>query len=355
VSCVCLGFVVFVVLCVSVGDDAGVAGGEGTDDTENARETDLDAVSFFAALSFAAALVAATVPFPQRAVSSLITNETVKTLGDLKTTVFNAKRNNRHWSHLAFVDAVVVDASALMSCSKNQNAKVAEIYVASGHPSVAPRDLLICAALCSRWWDDVSDNADGSNANDVSNPADQAVHAALGGTKALSESYVLVRKSSFGENESESSENAECLLRRLGDDSEFRVRRGDPFSTLRECGIDEETTEELLNASDTCKRAGLYCLVVAAHHGAVDKTETETETERTECDRASVSVASSQTPAAGWTVLGLIAFELGPLRHDTTSVINQLENLGVRFILATESDAAVAAATARRAIFSFRK
>ena len=355
VSCVCLGFVVFVVLCVSVGDDTGVAGGEGTDDTENARETDLDAVSFFAALSFAAALVAATVPFPQRAVSSLITNETVKTLGDLKTTVFNAKRNNRHWSHLAFVDAVVVDASALMSCSKNQNAKVAEIYVASGHPSVAPRDLLICAALCSRWWDDVSDNADGSNANDVSNPADQAVHAALGGTKALSESYVLVRKSSFGENESESSENAECLLRRLGDDSEFRVRRGDPFSTLRECGIDEETTEELLNASDTCKRAGLYCLVVAAHHGAVDKTETETETERTECDRASVSVASSQTPAAGWTVLGLIAFELGPLRHDTTSVINQLENLGLRFILATESDAAVAAATARRAIFSFRK
>jgi cation transport ATPase len=66
-------------------------------------------------------------------------------------------------------------------------------------------------------------------------------------------------------------------------------------------------------------------------------------------------VASSQTPAAGWTVLGLIAFELGPLRHDTTSVINQLENLGLRFILATESDAAVAAATARRAIFSFRK
>jgi len=54
-------------------------------------------------------------------------------------------------------------------------------------------------------------------------------------------------------------------------------------------------------------------------------------------------------------VLGLIAFELGPLRHDTTSVINQLENLGLRFILATESDAAVAAATARRAIFSFRK
>lgn len=340
IASVFTSFVVFVVLYATVGDDPRDVTSDGASDTVPSEDEnkEFQGVSFFAALSIAAALTVATVPVSARAIHWVIKKQTVTMLGSVKTSLSRqALKNSKHLD-LASIDAVVIDSEILHQ--KTKTPTVAEIRVASTSPGVGPRDVLTCAALSGSWGDL---GGDIDKTKDSYRVTDQAVHTALGGTKALNETYKLVSERIFSmqSDESASTSGRECLIERKGDGSHFRVRRGEPVLTLQACDADEETTAELLIASEQCERAGLRCVVVAAHHGATDDDENEIEKDCGSC---------ASSAAFGWTVLGLVAIDV-PLRNDMYGTLTQLRDLWVQVVIATNASHAGAGEISRRAFY----
>ena len=379
--------------------------------SEKLAETDdEEGFGFFGAVAFATALVVATAPVSSRATRSAVRAATAAESrracrGSVAAFASASGEKDDRWLRLAAAETVLLDESALLKDDGKH--VVREIRVASGLASslVGPRDVLTCAALASRFNAEVSGPTDGVRRG-FSDAADAAVADALGGTETLSQTYVIVSRGRFrasssqkrafsllrdsrdgdgdgqsvraeqdsDEDEDEDEDAVECLVERLADGSRFRARRGAPSATLASCGADPETAEEMLAAAAACERAGLRCLLVAAHHGAPpsgnppakreDKSSSEEARqelarddnlffadERAESNKDASNVAASEDSSedSGWTVLGLVAFEV-PYRRDARETLARLNSLGTSVVLLTRGEAA----TPRAALASTR-
>ncbi len=383
------------------------SGSEKSAETDD-EDGDADGFGFFGAVAFATALVVATAPVSARATRSAVRAATAAEFrracrGSVAAFASASGEKDDRWLRLAAAETVLLDESALLKDGGKH--VVREIRVASGLASslVGPRDVLTCAALASRFNAEVSGPTDGVRRG-FSDAADAAVADALGGTETLSQTYALVSRGRFrasssqkrafsllrdphdgdgdgqsvrAEQDSDSDEDedaVECLVERRADGSRFRARRGAPSATLASCGADPETAEEMLAAAAACERAGLRCLLVAAHHGAPpsgnppakreDKSSSEEAKqelarddnlffadERAESNKDASNVAASQDSSedSGWTVLGLVAFEV-PYRRDARETLARLNSLGTSVVLLTRGEAA----TPRAALASTR-
>jgi magnesium-transporting ATPase (P-type) len=357
------------------------SGSEKSAETDD-EDGDADGFGFFGAVAFATALVVATAPVSARATRSAVRAATAAEFrracrGSVAAFASASGEKDDRWLRLAAAETVLLDESALLKDGGKH--VVREVRMASGLASslVGPRDVLTCAALASRFNAEVSGPTDGVRRG-FSDAADAAVADALGGTETLSQTYALVSRGRFraseDSDEDEDEDAVECLVERLADGSRFRARRGAPSATLASCGADPETAEEMLAAAAACERAGLRCLLVAAHHGAPpsgnppakreDKSSSEEARqelarddnlffadERAESNKDASNVAASEDSSedSGWTVLGLVAFEV-PYRRDARETLARLNSLGTSVVLLTRGEAA----TPRAALASTR-
>ena len=192
-------------------------------------------------------------------------------------------------------------------------------------PGVSSRDVLVAAALATRWREKPRDAVDAMVLRSVD-------------VAPLSESYAVVKHQPFDA----ASKTTSCTLERIAAEpgsrgTRFRVCKGAPAEVAAVCDNGEACEEACERVLAACAEAGERCFAVAANHRDNPPEEREREAAGAGADDAvdeNASNASADSGGDGWMLLGLVTF-VDPPRADARSSVRRFEDLGVKVVLVT--------------------
>jgi H+-transporting ATPase len=310
-ACFCVGATLF---AFSDDGDASDDGALplGSDAPRGSAGSDVRAADFLALVSFAAALCVAASPASLPAFRAASDASALLSLRRACGVRHCASASACY--DLARCDAVCCDKAGTVTRGA---CELTGVHATT--PGVSSRDVLVAAALATRWRESPRDAVDAMVLRSVD-------------VAPLSESYAIVKHQPFDA----ASKTTSCTLERTAAEpgsrgTRFRVCKGAPAEVAAVCDNGEACEEACERVLAACADAGERCFAVAANHR--DDPE-ENEAAGPGADDAVDENDSADSGGDGWMLLGLVTF-VDPPRADARSSVRRFEDLGVKVVLVT--------------------
>ena len=266
--------------------------------------------ALFSAASYAATLLVAAAPIAVRAACASIAASACDAMARRRVAPVGSHAVFRR---LATVDVVCCPSTGVFTRAGN-GLELRAVHVTV--PGVSPHDVLVAAALATRWTEPPRDEVDAMvlRAVDVG---------------PLSDSYNTDAHSPFDAH----NRRSESTLRRRreidpagqeGGSSRFRTCKGAPDAVLPACDNAEDVEAEVSARLNECAAAGYRCLAVAANH--------------LDPDAGSIPVEggdeSESENSTGWTLIGLLSYR-DPIRSTVRGALARATRMGLRVVTVT--------------------
>ena len=196
---------------------------------------------------------------------------------------------------LAGMDMLLLDKTGTLTHAQLSLTSQVPIFV----PGVSASDVLVAAALATRWWEPPADAVDALILESVAG--------------ARLDDYRHVAYTPFDPN----TGTAEAQVRRK-DGSTFGVAKGAPHAVMARAANASTIRTEVDALVTDCAQRGVRCLAVASCSNGTD-----------------------------WLLIGVLTFT-DPLRPDAASMVARASSLGIELRIVTGDHAAVANDTLRR-------
>ena len=282
---------------------------------------------FFGAAALAAALFATAASVSHDSVVNGPTYAAIRTLARRGTAV---TRRVSAVHALAEMDAVLVDERVVRTAgtcgvgsSSEGGLELRAVHVTQ--TGVSPKDVLVAAALSSRWFEAPVDAVDGM----ILDAVDVA---------PLSDSYTLNEHALTGGDGDPRGWIAASRLARTADGgSTFRTCRGSVDAVVEMCDVGWDVHDEVTRRVEECAAAGVRCMAVAAdYRGRSEEDDEHRDESGDDSDSSYVDSeeggGAPRTPKrGGWILLGLLSYH-DPPRGDSDYAIRVATELGVRTV-----------------------
>jgi H+-transporting ATPase len=284
---------------------------------------------FFGAAALAAALFATAASVSHDSVVNGPTHMAIRTLARRGTAV---TRRVFAVHALAEMDVVLVDERVVRTAgacgggsSSEGGLELRAVHVTQ--TGVSPKDVLVAAALSSRWFEAPVDAVDAM----ILDAVDVA---------PLSDSYTLNEHALTGGDGGPRGWIATSTLARAADGgSTFRTCRGSVDAVVDMCDVGWDVHDEVTRRVEECAAAGVRCMAVAADYRGRSEEDGDSNEHRDESGDDSSSYVDSEegggaprTPKrGGWILLGLLSYH-DPPRGDSDYAVRVATELGVRTV-----------------------